>query len=164
MKTTLSRWSPLPLRILLGIGCVHHGWHNVIMADERQAFTWMLGEIGNADPTTLLWIISATSFMGGLALITGAYVRQVAVPLAVNVAAILFVMHVPSGFDYLKLTAVTAQGPQYGMPGYEVSLLYMAGLMALGLSGAGPLSIDWARARRRRRDAGRHGLVARAAP
>ena len=46
MTTTLSRWSPLPLRILLGIGCVHHGWHNVIMADERQAFTWMLREIG----------------------------------------------------------------------------------------------------------------------
>ena len=164
MKATLSRWSPLPLRILLGIGCVHHGWHNVIMADERQAFTWMLREIGNTNPTVLLWIISATSFVGGLALLTGAFVRQVAVPLAVNVAAILFVMHVPNGFDYLKLTAVTAQGPQYGMPGYEVSLLYMAGLMSLGLSGAGPLSVDWARARKRRRDGAGHGSAVPAAP
>ena len=164
MKTTLSRWSPLPLRILLGIGCVHHGWHNVIMADERQAFTWMLREIGNTSPTTLLWIISATSFVGGLALITGAFVRLVALPLAVNVAAIMFVMHVPSGFDYLKLTAVTSQGPQYGMPGYEVSLLYMAGLIALGLSGAGPMSIDRARARKRRRDRADHAVAVRAAP
>lgn len=164
MTTTLSRWSPLPLRILLGIGCVHHGWHNVIMADERQAFTWMLREIGTTSPTTLLWIISATSFVGGLALLAGAFVRQLAVPLAVNVAAILFVMHVPNGFDYLKLTAVTAQGPQYGMPGYEVSLLYMAGLMSLGLAGAGPMSVDRALARKRRRDGAPRGATVRAAP
>ena len=149
MTTNLQRYAPLPLRILLGIGCVHHGWHNVVMADERQAFTWMLSQIGITHPTMTLWIISLTSVLGGVALLTGAWIRTVSVPLAINVAAVLFLIHVPSGFDFIKLTAVTPQGPQFGMPGYEVSLLYMAGFLSLYLSGAGAYSVDAARERRR---------------
>ncbi|HUF29049.1 MAG TPA: DoxX family protein [Gemmatimonadaceae bacterium] len=149
MTRNLHECAPLPLRILLGIGCVHHGWHNVVMADERIAFTWMLGQIGITHAMSMLWIISVVSFIGGIALITGTRVRSVSVALAINVAGILFLIHVPSGFDYVKLTAVTAQGPQFGMPGYEVSLLYMAGLLSLNLSGAGAYSVDAIRTRRR---------------
>lgn len=150
MTTNLQRYAPLPIRLLLGIGCVHHGWHNVVMADERLAFTWMLSQIGITHPTMTLWIISLTSVIGGVALLTGAWVRTVSVPLAINVAAVLFLIHVPSGFDFVKLTAVTPQGPQFGMPGYEVSLLYMAGFLSLHLSGAGAYSVDAAREGRRR--------------
>jgi putative oxidoreductase len=142
MSSTPRNWSPLPLRLLLGIGFVHHGWHNVIMADERQAFTWMLREIGIGEPSLTLWIISLVSFGGGLALLTGSFVRLACIPLALNVPAILLLIHARSGFDFVKLTAVTVQGPQYGMPGYEVSLLYLAGLCSLFLSGAGVLSVD----------------------
>jgi putative oxidoreductase len=149
MKKPPNRWSPLPLRLLLGIGCIHHGWHNVIMVDERQAFTWMLRDIGAGHPLLLLAVISAVSFTGGLALLTGAYVRLACIPLAVNVSAILLFIHAPSGFDFVKLTAVTVQGPQYGMPGYEVSLLYLAGLLSLFFSGAGPFSLDSRRRWRR---------------
>lgn len=149
MTPRFRQWAPLPLRILLGIGCVHHGWHNVIMPDERQAFGWMLGQIGISHPGTMLCIISLISFTGGLALIAGAFVRPLCIALAGNVPAILILIHLPSGFDFVKLTAVTAQGPQYGLPGYEVSLLYLAGLLSLHLSGAGPLSLDRVRARRR---------------
>lgn len=148
MENTPERWASLPLRLALGIGCVHHGWHNVIMADERHAFSWMLQAIGVARPPAVLWIISVVSFIGGLALIAGAFVRPVSLALAVNVPAILLAIHWPSGFDYVKLVAVTAQGPQYGMPGVEISVLYLAGLLSLFIAGAGPLSCD---ARRRRR-------------
>jgi len=146
MSPSLRTWSPLPLRIMLGIGFIHHGWHNVIMADERQAFTWMLSEIGIGQPVAMLWIISILSFGGGVALITGSFVRIACLALALNVPAILFIIHARSGFDFVKLTAITAQGPQYGMPGYEVSLLYLAGLMALFISGAGSISVDGRRA------------------
>jgi putative oxidoreductase len=30
----------------------------------------------------------------------------------------------------------------FGPPGYEVNLLYIAGLLVLALGGAGPLSVD----------------------
>lgn len=151
MTTNLQKYAPLPLRMLLGIGCVHHGWHNVVMADERLAFTWMLSQIGITYPTMTLWIISLTSLFGGVALLTGAWVRTVTVPLAISLAAVLFLIHLPSGFDYVKLTAVTPQGQQFGMPGYEVSLLYMAGFLSLHLSGAGAYSVDAARKGRRSR-------------
>jgi putative oxidoreductase len=150
MNRSWKDWSPLPLRIALGIGFVHHGWHNVIMPDERDAFLWMLSDMGIARPGLILWLISAVSFLGGLALLAGAFVRAVALPLLIHVPAILFIMHVPSGFDFVHLTAVTSRGPQYGMPGYEVSVLYAAGLMSLLRMGAGALSVDSCRAKRSR--------------
>jgi hypothetical protein len=44
---------------------------------------------------------------------------------------------------------LTADGPQFGPPGYEVNLLYIGGLLALILIDAGALSIDGLLARRR---------------
>jgi putative oxidoreductase len=44
---------------------------------------------------------------------------------------------------------LTADGPQFGPPGYEINLLYIAGLLALMLGGAGPLSIDRCLARKK---------------
>src|SRR5262245_21003736 len=45
-------------------------------------------------------------------------------------------------FQRRSFRVTTAEGPQFGPPGYEVSLLYIAGLLALILGGAGHLSID----------------------
>jgi putative oxidoreductase len=35
-----------------------------------------------------------------------------------------------------------AAGAHFGQPGYETDLLYIAGLLALCVGGAGPLSLD----------------------
>ena len=53
-----------------------------------------------------------------------------------------FTVHLPYGFSSIKLLAVTAAGAQFGPPGYETDLLYLACLAALVLGGSGPLSID----------------------
>jgi len=37
---------------------------------------------------------------------------------------------------------MTADGAQFGTIGYEVNLLYIAGLLALILGGASPFSVD----------------------
>jgi hypothetical protein len=42
----------------------------------------------------------------------------------------------------IKLMAVIAAGPQFGPPGYERNLLYLACLATLVLRGSGPLAID----------------------
>ena len=54
----------------------------------------------------------------------------------------MFTVHLPYGFSSIKLNAVTAAGAQFGPPGYEVNLLYLACLAALVLGGPGPLAID----------------------
>jgi hypothetical protein len=49
----------------------------------------------------------------------------------------------------IKLLAVTPAGAQFGPPGYECNLLYLACLVALVLSGSGPLSLDGVFSRKR---------------
>lgn len=54
----------------------------------------------------------------------------------------MFTVHLPYGFSSIKLLAVTAAGVQFGPPGYETNLLYIACLAALALEGSGPMAID----------------------
>jgi putative oxidoreductase len=51
-------------------------------------------------------------------------------------------VHLPYGFTSIKLMAVTSAGPQFGPPGYETDLLYVACLAALMFGGSGPFSVD----------------------
>jgi putative oxidoreductase len=68
-------------------------------------------------------------------------------------AAVLLVamvtVHLPYGFSSIKLLAVTTAGAQFGPPGFETDLLYLACLAALVLGGSGPLAIDGLLAMRR---------------
>jgi putative oxidoreductase len=54
----------------------------------------------------------------------------------------MFTVHLRYGFSAINTIGLTADGPQFGPPGYEVNLLYIGGLLALILGGAGPFSID----------------------
>jgi putative oxidoreductase len=46
------------------------------------------------------------------------------------------------GFSSVNTVGLTASGPVFGPPGYEINLLYIVGLLALALSGPSALSID----------------------
>jgi hypothetical protein len=73
--------------------------------------------------------------LGGLA------VTLASLPMAAVLLVAMFTVHLPFGFSSIKLEAVTAAGAQFGPPGYEVDLLYLACLAALVLGGPGPLAI-----------------------
>ena len=62
--------------------------------------------------------------------------------MAIVLFTAIFTVHLPYGFSSIKLQAITAAGAQFGPPGYETDLLYLACLLALVLGGSGPLSID----------------------
>jgi putative oxidoreductase len=61
-----------------------------------------------------------------------------------------FKVHLPYGFSSIKIQTVTAAGAQFGQPGYETDLLYLACLAALVVGGSGPFAVDGLRARLRR--------------
>jgi putative oxidoreductase len=61
--------------------------------------------------------------------------------IAVLLVATLTV-HLQFGFTSIKLIAVTSAGPQFGPPGYEIDLLYVACLLGLVFGGAGPFAVD----------------------
>jgi putative oxidoreductase len=88
------------------------------------------------------WVSTIIEILGGLAILAGAFVAAVSVPLIVMMLVAMFTVHLRYGFSAINTIGLTADGPQFGPPGYEVNLLYIAGLLALILGGAGPLSID----------------------
>jgi putative oxidoreductase len=54
----------------------------------------------------------------------------------------IFTVHLPYGFSSIKLMSVTSGRAQFGPPGYECDLLYLAWLAALVIGGSGPMASD----------------------
>ena len=94
--------------------------------------------------------IAGGRFGIALAIFVGAFVEMVTIPLIVMMLEAMFTVHLRYGFSSVNTIGLTPDGPRFGPPGYEVNLLYIAGLLALILGGAGPFSIDRLLARRTR--------------
>lgn len=69
-----------------------------------------------------------------------------AVPMASVLIVAGFTVHLPNGFNSIKLPSVTTSGAHFGQPGYETDLLYPSCLAALVCGGSGTLSVEtWLR-------------------
>jgi putative oxidoreductase len=145
------RWAPLPLRLVIGYGFVVHGWAKLSRGPE--GFAKLLEQVGAPLPELTAWVSTLLEILGGLAILAGAFVAVVSVPLIFMMLVAMFTVHLRYGFSAINTIGLTAAGPQFGPPGYEVNLLYIAGLLALILGGAGTLAIDRLRARRKREPA-----------
>jgi len=130
----------LPLRLLIGFGFAAHGYAK--LSKGPDGFAVILQTLGVPAPGLMAWLTALGELFGGLALMAGALVPIVSVPLAIIMLVAMFTIHLPYGFSSIKLMALTAHGPEFGIPGYEVNLLYLVGLLTLVLGGAGPLSVD----------------------
>lgn len=144
----LQRWAALPLRLIVGYGFIAHGYAKVVNGPDH--FAASLQGLGVPAPRLLAWATIAFELLGGLAVLAGAYIPLISVPLTVILLVAVFTVHLPYGFSSIKLRAVTAAGPQFGPPGYETDLLYLAALATLILGGAGPLALDTRAPRGRR--------------
>src|ERR1700724_2434360 len=136
----IARWAPIPLRLIVGYGFMEHGFAK--LARGSDAFATILHAIGVPAPHFMAWSTILIEVIGGLAVILGAFVALVSLPMAAVLLVAMFTVHLPYGFSSIKLMAVTAAGAQFGPPGYETDLLYLACLAALVLGGSGPLAID----------------------
>jgi putative oxidoreductase len=142
----IAHWAPTPLRLIVGYGFMEHGFAKIIHGPEK--FAAILRTLGVPAPHLMAWLTILVEVLGGLAIILGAFVVLASLPMAIVLLVAIFTVHLPYGFSSIKLLAVTAAGAQFGPPGYECDLLYLAGLAALVLGGSGPLSLDgWRRKR-----------------
>ncbi len=138
----MKDWAPLSLRLILGFGFLYHGFPKIFSTEGHQAFAGMLQMIGVPLAGLMAWIVGFVELIGALALISGAFVVIAGVLLGMNMLVAMLTVHLPQGFNFMHITGMTEAGPTFGMPGYEVNLLYIAGLVALILGGAGNLSVD----------------------
>src|SRR5262245_65438400 len=142
------QWAPLPLRLVIGYGFMAHGWAK--LSRGPAGFARLLEHIGAPLPEATAWVATFVEIFGGAAILAGAFVAVVGIPLIVMMLVAMFTVHLRYGFSAINTIGLTADGPQFGPPGFEVNLLYIAGLLALILGGAGRLSIDGLLARRQR--------------
>jgi putative oxidoreductase len=143
----LSRWALIPLRLIVGYGFMEHGFAK--LSKGPDVFAAILHAIGVPSPHLMAWATILIEVFGGLAVLLGAFVTLVSLPMTALLVIAIFTVHLPYGFSSIKLMAVTAAGAKFGPPGYECDLLYLACLAALVLGGSGPLSFDELIRRRR---------------
>jgi putative oxidoreductase len=142
-----STWWPLPLRVIVGYGFMEHGWAKLARGPEN--FTDILAALHMPFPGLLAWATILTELIGGFAVLVGALVPVVSLPMIVVLAVAIFTVHPSNGFSSIKLQSVDAQGAHFGQPGYETDLLYLAGIIALVLGGGGMASVDGVLLRRK---------------
>jgi len=135
-----GRWAAIPLRLIVGYGFIAHGYAKVARGPDQ--FAAVLHALSVPAPQVMAWTTIAVELLGGLAVLVGALVPLVSVPMAGVLLVAMFKVHLAYGFSSIKLLSVTEVGPQFGRPGYEVNLLYLACLATLVLGGSGPWSVD----------------------
>ena len=137
--SSLKRWAPIPLRLIVGLGFMQHGYAKFTRGPE--AFANILHLIGVPAPHLMALLTILIEFFGGLAVLLGAFIPLVTVPMAGLLLVAMVTVHLPYGFSSIKLLGVVNGRAQFGPPGYEVDLLYIACMAALVAGGSGPFSM-----------------------
>jgi putative oxidoreductase len=133
-------WALLPLRLIVGFGFLAHGaakWSR-----GPAGFARVLEYIGVPLPMLTAWIVTLLELAGGLAILAGAFVAIVSIPLIGSMLVAMFTVHLHYGFSSVNTIGVGPSGPILGPPGYEINLLYVAALVVLALGGPSPWSVD----------------------
>lgn len=139
-RQTLADWAPLPLRLIVGYGFMAHGFAKLGRGPEH--FADILTSLGVPFPYLMSLATIAVEVIGGAMILAGAFVAVASIPMAIVLLVAMFSVHWQYGFSSIKLLAITPTGAQFGQPGYETDLLYLACLATLVIGGAGAFSFD----------------------
>lgn len=140
LAARLSTYAPLPVRFIVGYGFIAHGYAKILKDPDN--FAAILQALQVPAPHFMAWATIAVELLGGFAMLLGAFVPLIAVPMIVVLMVATLTVHLPFGFTSIKLMSVVNGVPQFGPPGYETDALYVAGLISLLFSGAGPFALD----------------------
>jgi putative oxidoreductase len=146
-RAALARWTALPLRLIVGGGFLVHGW--LKLGRGVGVFAAALAGLDIPAPDLMAWITVIAELVTGVAILAGAFITLMSVPMAAVLLVAIEKVHWQFGFSSIKFLAVTDAGLQFGKPGVECDLLYLACLAALYLAGPDPWSVDYWRARKR---------------
>lgn len=137
----------LLVRLAVGFGFLAHGLAKYGRGPAK--FANLLRYIGAPFPVPTAWAVTLLEVFGGLAILAGAFVAIVSLPLIATMLVATLTIHVHYGFSSVNTIGVTPAGPMFGPPGYEINVLYIAALLALSIGEPTLLSVDAWRARTR---------------
>ena len=119
---SLFKFSPLPLRILVGIGLILHGIPKITDAHSVEGFFSSVGL-----PPELAVPIGLLEVIGGICILTGILTRVSAGLIAIEMIGAILNVKLSKGF----------------IGGYELELLIMIICISLFISGPGRISIEY---------------------
>jgi putative oxidoreductase len=134
------RWYAIPLRLIVGVGFVEHGYAK--LARGADSFAAILHALGMPLAGLLAWGTIFVEIVGGLAVFIGTFIPIISIPMVIVLLVAIFTVHLPNGLSSITLLSVDVNGAHFGQPGYETDLLYIAALLALVLGGSGPFALD----------------------
>ena len=143
----IKRYAAIPLRAIAGGGLMQHGWAKIVKGPE--AFAAILQSLHVPFPHLSAYLTISVELLGGAALLFGAFIAWASVPALVVLLTAMFTVHLPYGFSSIKIKGIVDGRAQFGPPGYECDLLYIACILAIVLLNPGPWSIDQYRLRAR---------------
>ena len=117
----VKEFSPLPLRIIIGITFIIHGLPKLIGVGKTQGF---FGHMGL--PPELALPIALLEVVGGIVLIIGLLTRIASILLIIEMIGAILTAKISKGF----------------VGGYEIDLLLMFIAISLLISGPGRISIE----------------------
>src|SRR6516162_10438092 len=114
------RWVPIPIRMILGVGFMVHGWAK--WSRGPAFFAQLLEQARVPLPLLNAWLVTMLEIFGGFALLIGAFVALVSIPLILSMLGAMFTVNIKYGFSAVNTIGITPQGPLLGPPGYEINL------------------------------------------
>jgi len=139
-RAKLAPYAGIPLRLIVGYGFLEHGLAKG--SKGLDAFAGILQATGVPLPHFMALVTIATEVVVGVAFLVGAFVPLVSIPAIILLGVAIFTVHLPYGFSSIKLLSVNNGRAQFGPPGYECDLLYIACIVVLALLGPTPWSVD----------------------
>src|SRR5262245_13428816 len=88
----LRRWAPVPIRMIIGVGFMAHGWAK--WSRGVATFAELLKRVGVPLPSTNAWLVTSLELLGGLAILIGAFVVVVSIPLILSMLVAMFTVNI----------------------------------------------------------------------
>lgn len=125
--------APVVLRVVLGVVEAAHGWQKLTVMGPANFDGDMLAGLGIPAPVAFGYVVTFAELIGGLLLVVGLLTRIATLPLIVILAVATVTV---------KLDIGLIAGTGAPMPGAELDLALLAGLVAVLLLGPGRPSLD----------------------
>ena len=133
-------YAGIPLRVIVGYGFLAHGLAKWSRGPE--VFAGILEATGVPMAHVMALVTIFTELVAGMAFLAGAFVPLASIPALILLLVAIFTVHLPYGFSSIKLLGVNEGRAQFGPPGYECDLLYIACMVTLSAIGPTPWSAD----------------------
>jgi len=140
LRARFAPYAAIPLRLIVGYGFLAHGLAK--WSKGPEVFAGILHAMGVPLPHVMAWVTIATEIVSGIVFLIGAFVPLVSIPAIILLAVAIFTVHLPYGFSSIKLLSIDNGKAQFGPPGYECDILYIACIVTLALIGPTPWSVD----------------------